>query len=458
MPDQIGNITVPDIAASGTFPIIPEYPYGRANHPDVAIHQFGTGNAKIEQRFLLGTGARRFTVRRTWMNDTQRISLRNFWESKYGPLGAFTYNAPNDDGNGTTATTCRFANEPLSWQMVADWVCSVGVTLVEIPSGNPTYTLNSTVTRFPSGGLQTALLSQVQQVIPLIKIQPLQAGYPAIYLSDRRCTVGGQLYQARLIDFDGISQGMGNESDDAAFTFGNADRVMRDLANDVDLYRAAIAFSLFHVGQGVKLDLWKGDIVNWSLDAGPEFKITASDGLYELNLPYPTRKISRTCWKAFNSQACPYAGHGALDLVHFPTADASKCDKNYDTPNGCLAHGMKKYYGAILAEPQGVRIKDNSTGVWGFGRSNTHQRLAGRGFDLRPSARGGVHRHRHAGELQGRGGTGRERLLRGVGHRGRRTARGVHAHALRGQGRRRHSGDAGGPHARRAGAPRLPGQ
>ena len=268
MPDQIGNITVPDIAASGTFPIIPEYPYGRANHPDVAIHQFGTGNAKIEQRFLLGTGARRFTVRRTWMNDTQRLSLRNFWESKYGPLGAFTYNAPNDDGNGTTATTCRFANEPLSWQMVADWVCSVGVTLVEIPSGNPTYTLNSTVTRFPSGGLQTALLSQVQQVIPLVKIQPLQAGYPAIYLSDRRCTVGGQLYQARLIDFDGISQGMGNESDDAAFTFGNADRVMRDLANDVDLYRAAISFSLFHVGQSVKLDLWKGDIVNWSLEIG----------------------------------------------------------------------------------------------------------------------------------------------------------------------------------------------
>ena len=99
-------------------------------------------------------------------------------QSKYGPLGAFTYNAPNDDGIGTTATTCRFANEPLSWQMVADWVCSVGITLVEIPSGNPTYTLNSTVTRFPSGGLQTALLSQVQQVIPLIKIQPLRPVTP----------------------------------------------------------------------------------------------------------------------------------------------------------------------------------------------------------------------------------------------------------------------------------------
>ena len=368
--DQIGNINVPEIIPSGVFPLVPDYPYGLARTIPVAEHQFGSGNAKITQRFLLGTGARRFTVRRTWMNDTQRIALRNFWESKYGPYGAFTYNAPNDDGDGTTAFTCRFANEPLSWQMVAEWACSVGVTLIEIPTGTPAYTLNSTATRFPSADLKTALLSQVQQVIPLLKIAPLQVGYPAIYLSDRRCTVGGQLYQARLIDFDGISQGMGNESDDATFVFGNADRVMRDLANDVDLYRASTELSLFHVGAGIKLDLWKGDIVDWSCDAGPEFKARASDGLYELNLPYPTRKISRTCWKAFNAQACPYSDHGALDLVHFPDAAANSCDKNYDTPNGCLAHGMKKYYGGILAEPQGVRIKDNSTGVWGFGRSS----------------------------------------------------------------------------------------
>ncbi len=135
--------------------------------------------------------------------------------------------------------------------MVADWVCSVGVTLVEIPAGDSG--LHAQLDRHPlpfRTACKTALLSQVQQVVPLIKIQPLQAGYPAIYLSDRRCTVGAQLYQARLIDFDGISQGMGNESDDASFTFGNADRVMRDLANDVDLYRAAISFSLFHVGHG----------------------------------------------------------------------------------------------------------------------------------------------------------------------------------------------------------------
>jgi hypothetical protein len=369
VPAYIGNIVVPEIAPSGVFPLVPDYPHGRAQTHEVVVHQFGSGNAKIEQRFLLGTGAKRFTVRKAWLRDPDRIALRNFWETKYGPYGAFTHNAPNDDGLGTTAYTCRFANEPLSWEMLTDAVCALGVTLIEVPSSSPAYTLNQTVTRFPPQALKDALLSQVQQIIPIIKIQPLEPGYPAIHLSDRRCTVGGQLYQARLLEFDGISQGMGNEADEAQFSFGNVDRVMRDLANDVDLYRGALEFSLFHVGAGIKLDLWKGEIVNWACDAGPEFRVTAADGLYELNQPYPTRKISRTCWKPFNSQACPYSTAGALDLVHFPNADASKCDKGYETENGCLAHGMKRYYGGILAEPQSVRIKDNSTGTWGFGRS-----------------------------------------------------------------------------------------
>ncbi|MCC6394786.1 MAG: hypothetical protein IT167_29605, partial [Bryobacterales bacterium] len=369
MPDYIGNIVVPEIVPTGVFPIVPDFPHGLSCAREVAIHQFGSGNAKIEQRFLLGTGARRFTIRKNWLRDGDRIALRNFWESKYGPYGAFTYNAPNDDGGGTTPVTCRFANEPLSWEMVADWACSLGVTLIEVPVTSPSYSLTQAANRFPPSALQAALLSQVQEIIPLVRIQPLQSGYPAIYFSDRRCTVGGQLYQARLLEFDGISQSIGNESDEAQFVFGNADRVMRDLANDVDLFRAALELSLFHVGTGTKLDLWKGDIVNWSCDAGLEFKVTAADGLYELNLPYPTRKISRTCWKPFNSQACPYSTAGALDLVHFPSADASKCDKGYETENGCLAHGMKRYYGGIIAEPQGVRVKDNSTGVWGFGRS-----------------------------------------------------------------------------------------
>jgi len=358
MPDYLGNILVPEIVPSGAFPLTPDYPLEVCRDYQVVVHQFGSGNAKIEQRFLLGTGARRFTIRKQRLRDAERVALRNFWEQHYGPYGAFTYNAPNDNGVGTTPIVCRFANEPLSWEMVADWACSLGVTLIEIPQATPSYPLSQTVNRFPPAALQSALLSQVQEIIPLIRIQPLEPGYPAIYVSDRRSTIGSQLYQARLLEFDGISQSIGNESDEAQFTFGNADRVMRDLANDVDLFRAEIALSLFHVGTGIKLDLWKGNIVNWSCDSGPEFRITAADGLYELNLPYPTRRISRTCWKQFKDGAgCPYVG-----------PDTS-CDKGFDTPNGCRSHGMDNYFGGILAKPIGVRIKDNSTGVWGFGRS-----------------------------------------------------------------------------------------
>jgi hypothetical protein len=127
MSDSIGNITVPEIAVSGTFPIVSDYPHGRAHAHEVVVHQFGSGNAKIEQCFLLGAGAKRFTVRRAWLSDADRRALRDFWELKYGPFGAFTYNAPNDTGNGTTPYTCRFANEPLSWEMLADHACSLGV-------------------------------------------------------------------------------------------------------------------------------------------------------------------------------------------------------------------------------------------------------------------------------------------------------------------------------------------
>ena len=60
--------------------------------------------------------------------------------------------------------------------MVADWVCSVGVTLVEIPAASPDLHAQLDGDPLPVRRLcKTALLSQVQQVIPLIKIQPLQS-------------------------------------------------------------------------------------------------------------------------------------------------------------------------------------------------------------------------------------------------------------------------------------------
>jgi hypothetical protein len=363
MSDYIGDIEVPTISPDGTFPVVPDYPHGRALNPDVVIHQFGSGNAKMEQRFYLGNGARRFFVRKAVLNASDLDDLRSFWENTYGPYGAFTYNAPNDNGVGTTEYTCRFADEPLSWKMLADGIATVGVTLVEIPDEDPAYSVNATLTRFPSSTLKTGLLAQVQEIIPLVKITAKDSGYDEIYLSDRRCAVGGQLYLPRLLDFDGISQSIGNEADQARFVFGNADRVMRDLANDVDLFRAMLEFSLFHVETGIKLDLWKGEVVDWTVDAGPEFHVTAADGLYELNLPYPCRRISRTCWKDLDDgNSCPATAEGGINL-------GEPCDKGFDTPKGCQYHGMDNRFGGIIAKPQAVRNKDNSTGTWGYGRS-----------------------------------------------------------------------------------------
>ena len=67
---------VPDIAVSGPFPIGVGYPFGRSNHSDEAVHQFGSGNAKIEQRSLLGEGAGRGSGRCSTNTTWPTFNLR----------------------------------------------------------------------------------------------------------------------------------------------------------------------------------------------------------------------------------------------------------------------------------------------------------------------------------------------------------------------------------------------
>jgi hypothetical protein len=355
---------VPSISVGGSpFPLVSDFGYRMARQPQVFEHTFGSGNGKITQRFYRGDGARRFLIVKSGMNESMRVALRNFWETNSGAYGAFAYLAPSDDGTTTTSYTVRFDNVPLSWQMLTDQLSSTGVTLVEIPTPSPTYSLNSTVTRFPSSGLAIALQDQVQVLVPLIQIQPLLPGYPTIYLSDRRCTIGSQLWLPRLLELPEISQTYGSESDSSTFIFGNADRVMTLLANDTPLFNAVISYSLFHVGTGIKIDIWQGEVKDWNSDAGPQFSMIASDGFRELTLPYPTRRISRMCWKKFNDgTSCPASTAGGLHLTDI-------CDKGFDTALGCQYHGMDNYFGGIIANPQTVVTKDNSTGVMGFGRS-----------------------------------------------------------------------------------------
>lgn len=372
MPDTIGNISVPEPGQSGTFPLIPDFGYGHSHKPQIDVYEFGSANEKIEQRFLVGHGATRFHIRCGNMSETERKALRDFWEARKGPYQSFTFNSPSDDGQTTDANEVRFEQEPLTFEYLADCLSSTGITLVHVTTSFPVYNLASTETRFPGGTLSAAMLAQVQRFVPLVKIVPREAGYPAIYLSDRRCTIDSQLYQARLIGMpSGISQGIGGVSDQARFVFGNADKVMRDLSNDTNLYHASIEYSLYHIGTEIKLDTWKGEIVDFDGPQGtPEFTVLAADGLRELRLMYPPRTISPKCWKIFDGPdgACPFTASGTLDTGAFPLASAASCDKGWGSPNGCQAHSMYRHFGGIVADPQAVAIKDNSTGTWGFGR------------------------------------------------------------------------------------------
>lgn len=355
MSELIGRITIPEPGTSGAFPVTTSYPWSYESAPEVIVHDFtnSVANLKISQRFYAGPRAKRFLVH-CEMNEARRVLLTDFWDARKGAYQAFDYAAPNEDGTHTHYNV-RFENESLSIEHLGAALSTSGIWLVEVPNpaSAPVYTVSATQTRLTvhDDTLDTALRAQVQEVIPLIKIVVREAGYDPIYLSDRRVTVATLLYQPRLLDWSGIAQSIGGSSDLAQFIFGNADRVFTALANDTNLSRASIEFSIFHVGTTIKLDLWKGELTDWSCDEGPEFKVSASDGLYELNLPFPIRKVDRRCWKrAGDGINCDAAG--ACIKVFLKTAG--------DPGNDCTTLAQTARFGGINVKPQGVRIRDNS--------------------------------------------------------------------------------------------------
>ena len=370
MSDTIGRITVPTVINSGqTFPLTTQYPFGFSVERPVIVHRFGSLDAKQEQRYYAGIGPRKFQFKRPNLNWSESRQLKAFWESMQGPWQAFTYNVPNPDGT-TSAVLVTFEQAPISFEYLRN-AAQVGLNLVEVvdPAAAPSYTVASTCLRFPSSGLATALLSEVQQIVPLVHIRVRESAVADIYLSDRRVTVGGQLYLPRLIGIGEagsdvlISQDIKGASDNVRFAFGNGDRVMTQLANDTDLKYAEIDLCLFHVNSGILLQLWKGVIQNYVSDGTPVFPVTCSDGFFQIMNQYPERQLSRQCWKTFDDGVnCPYAAHGS-------GGDPDTCDYYLESANGCQAHGMARYFGGHQADPQGVIIKDDSTGFLGFGRN-----------------------------------------------------------------------------------------
>lgn len=377
MPDTIGRVEVPATPSpSGTFPFVSDYPHRRIDRRPAVAHLFGSAGAKIEQRFVLGPPTVRYVFRRELSDPLDRAALRTFWEARSGPSQPFTYNAPGDaHGDAATAVTVRFADEALTLEHVGE-ACSVGLEFVEVPTTTPSYSVSATLDRFPSSGFASTLLGQEHEIIPLVRIRVNESAVPDILLSDRRVTIGSDLYLERLAGWSGVNQSIGGQADDAWFDFGNADGVMRALAEDTNLRRARVEFKLFHVGSTTLVNLWAGLVRpenGWEGETAEIFRLACSDPAAALNMPYPRRLVSRRCWKRFDDGVnCPFTAEGALDTTGFPSADAGSCDKGWSTPNGCRAHGMQDYHGGIQQSSARARIKLNGTGAFaGIGRRST---------------------------------------------------------------------------------------
>ena len=121
MSDKIGRIAIPSTTASAVFPLVTDFPHGRAQKRLVISHTFGSGNAKIEQRFYVGSPATRYTFRSARLNSSLRLALRNFWEARQGAAGAFFYDVPNEDQTFTRKTVC-FENTPLTFEDLSDTI------------------------------------------------------------------------------------------------------------------------------------------------------------------------------------------------------------------------------------------------------------------------------------------------------------------------------------------------
>jgi hypothetical protein len=146
---------------------------------------------------------------------------------------------------------------------------------------------------------------------------------------------------------------------------------MTDLANDTDLKYAQVDFCAYHVNSGILIQIWKGVIQDFASDGTPSFPVTCSDGFFQIMNQYPERQASRQCWKTYDDGVyCLWSTKGASSAaVTAAGGDPASCDFYLESANGCQVHGMAPFFGGQQCDPQGVNIKDDSTGFLGFGRN-----------------------------------------------------------------------------------------
>lgn len=354
--DSLGPIPIPAPPTIPAFPLKPDFGGSAEYTPPIVTHTFGQAGLKTEQRFLMApSGPRRFRFSKNHLSCREYDDLKAHWEQAQGVYAEFPLQV--FEPTGSPSYTVRYENPALAFDyMVALLMQGPGITFLETPETTAIYTSRSPrLDRFPDSSLTQALRAQFQQIIPLVTITARDG--TALYLSNQRCQIDGQLYLPRMLDWSGVTQTLSEGSDAASFNFGNADGVWTQLANQVDLFAAQIQLTLYHVDDQSLLDLWAGYLTNWALDTSGRFQVNAADGVFQMTLPYPSRKVQRTCWKVYRGRWCPASASNG-----FPD-----CTKDYAA---CVARGVPHSFGGLVFPPQFVQIFDNSTGVWGWGRSS----------------------------------------------------------------------------------------
>ena len=375
MSDTIGRITVPTVINSGqTFPLTTSTLrlLRRAPGDRAPLRQL---DAKQEQRYYVGIGPRKFQFKHPNLCEARKQLAHRVLGVHAGTVAGVHLHRPQPrrDDHGHTVT---FEQTPISFEYLRN-ACQVGLNLIEVVDPTPRPPTRSTP---PACGSprprSTALLSEVQQIVPLVHIRVRESAVPTSISPTGASRSAAQLYLPRLIGIGEpgsdvlISQDIKGTSDNVRFTFGNGDRVMTQLANDTDLKYAEIDLCLFHVNSGILLQLWKGVIQNFTSDGTPIFPVSCSDGFFQIMNQYPERRSRRQCWKTYNDGVnCPWATQGRSAAAVTAAGGDPRCDYYLESANGCQVHGMAPYFGGHQADPQGVVIKDDSTGFLGFGRN-----------------------------------------------------------------------------------------
>lgn len=232
MSDTIGRISVPALVDSGlTFPLTSDFGYGFGQGRPVVVHQFGELDANAEQRYAVGLGPRRFAFRRQHLSMRDRASLVSFWEGLQGAWKSFTYKRPK-------SRSIHYAHEG-----------HLGVRAARDPIPRQRLPDRLQFPRSTRSDRRAQLCGEQHlYAVPVHRapVRPTLAG-PADHplgphprarirsarhlLSDRRVTVGGQLYLPRVLGIGEpgsdviLSQDIKATADNVQFNFGNPDCV-----------------------------------------------------------------------------------------------------------------------------------------------------------------------------------------------------------------------------------------